>query len=97
MSERLGCNISFSECGGIEIEENWDKVKTIYVPTGVSFTSEMCAPLVATLPLEDLQQCQLIQPSYISTLVSDTMTANLTTSDKYDLERTKIDAQVLSS
>lgn len=27
-SERLGCTISFSECGGIEIEENWDKVLT---------------------------------------------------------------------
>lgn len=26
VSERLGCTISFSECGGIEIEENWDKV-----------------------------------------------------------------------
>ncbi|KNA08135.1 hypothetical protein SOVF_165330 [Spinacia oleracea] len=52
VSERLGNSISFSECGGIEIEENWDKVKTIYVPTGVSFTSEVCAPLVATLPLE---------------------------------------------
>ncbi|KAI3467550.1 hypothetical protein Pfo_024213 [Paulownia fortunei] len=52
VSERLGCSISFSECGGIEIEENWDKVKTIFVPTGVSFTSELCAPLVATLPLE---------------------------------------------
>lgn len=26
VSERLGCSISFSECGGIEIEENWDKV-----------------------------------------------------------------------
>lgn len=93
VSERLGCTISFSECGGIEIEENWDKVckvyliwqltsqwrclkssfyymhfvctllhhwclisfiqvKTIFVPTGVSFTSETCAPLIATLPLE---------------------------------------------
>ncbi|XP_043805123.1 ATP-citrate synthase alpha chain protein 1 isoform X1 [Manihot esculenta] len=52
VSERLGCSISFSECGGIEIEENWDKVKTVYVPTGSSFTSETCAPLVATLPLE---------------------------------------------
>ncbi|XP_048233328.1 ATP-citrate synthase alpha chain protein 1 isoform X1 [Ricinus communis] len=52
VSERLGCSISFSECGGIEIEENWDKVKTIFVPTGASFTSEVCAPLVATLPLE---------------------------------------------
>lgn len=26
VSERLGCSVSFSECGGIEIEENWDKV-----------------------------------------------------------------------
>ncbi|KAK6116526.1 hypothetical protein DH2020_049731 [Rehmannia glutinosa] len=52
VSERLSCSISFSECGGIEIEENWDKVKTIFVPTGVSFTSEQFAPLLATLPLE---------------------------------------------
>ena len=52
VSERLGNSISFSECGGIEIEENWDKVKTIFVPTGSAFTSEVCAPLVATLPLE---------------------------------------------
>ncbi|XP_057739044.1 ATP-citrate synthase alpha chain protein 1-like [Arachis stenosperma] len=52
VSERLGYSISFSECGGIEIEENWDKVKTIFVPTGVSLTSENIAPLVATLPLE---------------------------------------------
>lgn len=26
VSDRLGANISFSECGGIDIEENWDKV-----------------------------------------------------------------------
>ncbi|KAL2233629.1 ATP-citrate synthase alpha chain protein 1 isoform X1 [Sesamum indicum] len=52
VSDRLGCSISFSECGGIEIEENWDKVKTIFIPTGESFTSELCAPLLATLPLE---------------------------------------------
>ncbi|KAL0336131.1 UNVERIFIED_CONTAM: ATP-citrate synthase alpha chain protein 1 [Sesamum radiatum] len=29
VSERLGCSISFSECGGIEIEENWDKIKGV--------------------------------------------------------------------
>ncbi|CAA7029605.1 unnamed protein product [Microthlaspi erraticum] len=52
VSDRLGCSISFSECGGIDIEENWDKVKTISVPTGSSLTAEICAPLVATLPLE---------------------------------------------
>ncbi|GAA0140118.1 hypothetical protein Leryth_015718 [Lithospermum erythrorhizon] len=52
VSDRLGCSISFSECGGIDIEENWDKVKTIFLPTGTSITSELSAPLVATLPLE---------------------------------------------
>ncbi|CAD5315937.1 unnamed protein product [Arabidopsis thaliana] len=52
VSDRLGCSISFSECGGIDIEENWDKVKTITIPTGASLTPEICAPLVATLPLE---------------------------------------------
>lgn len=26
VSDRLGNSISFSECGGIDIEENWDKV-----------------------------------------------------------------------
>ncbi|KAK7401567.1 hypothetical protein VNO78_13152 [Psophocarpus tetragonolobus] len=52
VSERLGNTISFSECGGIEIEENWDKVKTVFMPTGVSLTSENIAPLVAILPLE---------------------------------------------
>ncbi|KAJ4768077.1 ATP-citrate synthase [Rhynchospora pubera] len=52
VSERLGSTISFSECGGIEIEENWDKVKSVFLPTEKPFTSEECAPLVATLPLE---------------------------------------------
>ncbi|KAK3017001.1 hypothetical protein RJ639_006567 [Escallonia herrerae] len=52
MSDRLGCTISFSECGGIEIEENWDKVKTIFLPTEKPMTLEACAPLIATLPLE---------------------------------------------
>ncbi|XP_028112538.1 ATP-citrate synthase alpha chain protein 3 isoform X1 [Camellia sinensis] len=52
VSDRLGCTISFSECGGIEIEENWDKVKTISLPTEKPMTLEACAPLIATLPLE---------------------------------------------
>lgn len=52
LSERLGFTISFSACGGIEIEENWDKVKTIFIPTEKPLTSELCAPLIATLPLE---------------------------------------------
>ncbi|XP_042405600.1 ATP-citrate synthase alpha chain protein 2-like isoform X1 [Zingiber officinale] len=52
VSERLDCTISFSECGGIEIEEDWDKVKTVYLPTEKAMTDEACAPLVASLPLE---------------------------------------------
>ncbi|VAI14005.1 unnamed protein product [Triticum turgidum subsp. durum] len=52
VSDRLGCTISFSECGGIEIEENWDKVKTIFLPTEKPMTLDACAPLIATLPLE---------------------------------------------
>ncbi|KAH7427684.1 hypothetical protein KP509_10G055000 [Ceratopteris richardii] len=51
-SERLGSTVSFSECGGIEIEENWDKVKQVFVPTGKTLNSELCAPLIATLSLE---------------------------------------------
>ncbi|KAL3614162.1 hypothetical protein CASFOL_042236 [Castilleja foliolosa] len=52
VSERLGCTIRFSECGGIEIEENWDKVKTIFLPTEKPMNLDACAPLIATLPLE---------------------------------------------
>ncbi|RYR02059.1 hypothetical protein Ahy_B06g080894 isoform C [Arachis hypogaea] len=52
VSERLGSAISFSDSGGIEIEENWDKVKTIFLPTEKPMTPEACAPLIATLPLE---------------------------------------------
>lgn len=52
VSDRLGCSISFSECGGIDIEENWDKVQTVFIPCESSFTSEACASLIAKLPLE---------------------------------------------
>lgn len=31
VSERLGSTISFSECGGIDIEENWEKVSQYLV------------------------------------------------------------------
>jgi len=52
VSDRLGANISFSECGGIDIEENWDKVKQVFVPTEKTLSPELCAPLIATLRLE---------------------------------------------
>ncbi|KAJ4775946.1 hypothetical protein LUZ62_014633 [Rhynchospora pubera] len=52
VSQRLGCTISFSQCGGIDIEDNWDKVKTIFLPSHNTLSLHTCAPLVATLPLE---------------------------------------------
>ncbi|PKA59589.1 ATP-citrate synthase alpha chain protein 2 [Apostasia shenzhenica] len=52
VSERLGCSISFSECGGIEVEENWDKIKNVFVPSETLLTSDICAPLTGILPLE---------------------------------------------
>ncbi|KAL5848931.1 hypothetical protein ACOSQ4_006944 [Xanthoceras sorbifolium] len=51
-SGRLGCTINFSECGGIEIEENWDKVKSVFLPTEKPMTVEAISPLIAPLPLE---------------------------------------------
>lgn len=52
VSDRLGTTISFSECGGIEIEENWGKVKQVVVPTGQPVTTDLCAPLIGTISLE---------------------------------------------
>jgi hypothetical protein len=37
-SNRLDIDVSFSTAGGVEIEENWDKVKTITIPTAESIT-----------------------------------------------------------
>jgi hypothetical protein len=37
-SNRLDIDVSFSTAGGVEIEENWDKVKTITIPTADSIT-----------------------------------------------------------
>lgn len=39
VSERLGCSISFSECGGIDIEENWDKVRLFISVSNVFYSS----------------------------------------------------------
>lgn len=44
VSDRLGCTISFSECGGIEIEENWDKVLT-FVFVHSLFSTHFCCVL----------------------------------------------------
>ncbi len=49
---RLGNEVSFSEAGGVEIEENWDQVKTVTLPTGAPASPEALAPLTSGLPLE---------------------------------------------
>eukprot|EP00879_Flechtneria_rotunda_P001974 GHRR01002149.1.p1 GENE.GHRR01002149.1~~GHRR01002149.1.p1 ORF type:complete len:429 (+),score=132.82 GHRR01002149.1:134-1420(+) len=49
---RLDTDVSFSTAGGMDIEENWDKVKTISIPTATPITGEVLAPLVSPLPLE---------------------------------------------
>ncbi len=36
----------------MEIEENWDKVRTVTIPTGAEASSERLAPLLSTLPPE---------------------------------------------
>lgn len=51
-SGRLADTLSFSEFGGMEIEENWDKVRTVSIPTGAEPSSARLAPLLSTLPLE---------------------------------------------
>ncbi|XP_010319670.1 ATP-citrate synthase alpha chain protein 1 isoform X3 [Solanum lycopersicum] len=42
----------FKRLAGYDLAIKSAQVKTIFVPTGTSFTSEICAPLAATLPLE---------------------------------------------
>ena len=51
-SERLGNVISFSEAGGVEIEANWDSVKTVTIPTMGEASGDTLAPLLGGLPLE---------------------------------------------
>jgi len=51
-TQRLGCDISFSEAGGVEIEANWDKVKKITIPTNKQPNADSLSPLLGGLPLE---------------------------------------------
>lgn len=50
-SKRLGDSILFCEAGGVEIEENWDLVKEIFVPSSEELSTDVLAPLINTLPL----------------------------------------------
>lgn len=40
-SNRLDIDVSFSTAGGVEIEDNWDKVKTISIPTATAITGKL--------------------------------------------------------
>ncbi|KFM26377.1 ATP-citrate synthase [Auxenochlorella protothecoides] len=51
-STRAGTDLSFSEAGGVEIEEHWDQVRSVSLAVGEAVTGEALAPLLATLPLE---------------------------------------------
>lgn len=48
VSNRLGFDISFSECGGIEIEENWDKVTKPYLRKTLSLLPTYLQILIFT-------------------------------------------------
>jgi ATP citrate (pro-S)-lyase len=41
-----------SATGGVEIEENWDQLKTVAVPTGTPATPGLLAPLLSAVPVE---------------------------------------------
>jgi hypothetical protein len=51
-SNRLGYDVSFSEAGGVEIEENWDKVRHVTLEVEQPAAGGALAPLLAGLPLE---------------------------------------------
>lgn len=42
-SNRLDTDVSFSTAGGMDIEENWDKVKTISIATATGITGRKAA------------------------------------------------------
>lgn len=51
-SDRLGYEILFCEAGGVDIEENWDKLRTIKFDTADELSGGTVAPLISTMPLE---------------------------------------------
>jgi len=51
-SERLGLTVSFSDMGGIEIEENWDRVKSVFLPTGEAPSEERLGSLFTQVAVD---------------------------------------------
>lgn len=50
---REGDQLSFGACGGIEIEENWDKVRSVVVPSGEPELDSVLEPEKHVTPLLD--------------------------------------------
>ena len=57
-SSRLGYDISFNEAGGVDIEENWDKLKTVTFDTMTEVSPDIVAPLLTGIPLESKPQLE---------------------------------------
>ena len=55
-TQRLGTDISFSPAGGVEIEENWDKVKKVTVPTMEEASGDVLSPLLQDVPMEQREK-----------------------------------------
>jgi ATP citrate (pro-S)-lyase len=50
-TDRKGDLLSFGACGGVDIEDNWDKVKTVLVPAGLSESATLLSREKHVLPL----------------------------------------------
>jgi len=50
-SVRSGIDLSFSDAGGVEIEDNWDKVRTVHLPATADAPPGACASADALAPL----------------------------------------------
>lgn len=50
-SVRSGIDLSFSDAGGVEIEDNWDKVRTVHLPASPDAPPGACASADALAPL----------------------------------------------
>ncbi len=69
-SERDHDTIHFSETGGINIEENWDAVKTVYVPTLSELTTDNLSqlttnPTIQSFIKEALSQFRTLDFTYL--------------------------------
>jgi hypothetical protein len=71
-----------SDAGGIEIEDNWDRVKDVTIPTLGEAGSDVLAPLLGSLPLELRPSIEtFIQAAYAVGHLSNGLCSTLTCTD----------------